>query len=575
MTTIKLYIIIVLISIVFLIFGARLFYLQIFSIDYFQRLSFNNNISIKSVPYLRGKIISSDGFTLATNVPDYKIYFKPGFRLNRRTIEIFRKELDIDFSVANSYFELKNLVINRVLKISDIEKLLKYGDELDNIEIKPVYHRYYPGYFTAAHILGYTRFRAEYRENINRYELTEYGLTGIELKLNSVLDGVNGIESSLVDALGRQHKSIQTAWTRPPEHGNDIVLTVNHNIQKYIDNNFPEDINGAVIVMDVNSGDIIAMSSFPNYDVNHFVFNDKNLINILRSENNVLLNRCIQGIYPIGSVMKIFSAISFLENGGDSNAVFACHANFVLGNRTFKCWREHGHGRLNLRDAFKQSCNIYFYNLALKTGYKNIIDTLETFNINRRTNINLPYEKVSVIPRRDAPNVPRGDILNLAIGQGGVAITPISLAVAVASIVNGGYLVSPNIIKDICEMKSHEKHNFINNSREKIDISTETLDLLKDYMFETVETGTGRSALFRGRRRRVPFNIGGKTGTAQVVTLDQEKEILPHSWFVAFFPETPKYVIVTIMENAGFGSAHATPFTGDIIEYISTMEEVM
>lgn len=568
MTVVKLYVVIIFISLVFLIFSIRLFYLQIFSIDYFQRLSFNNNISIKNIPYLRGKIFSSDGHILATNVPDYKIYFKPNFRLSKRVMEIFQKELDIDFTLASSYFESKNLIVNRVLKIDDIERLIKYGPELDKIDIRPVYHRYYPENNLASHILGYTRFRAEYRENINRYELTEYGLTGIENRLNAVLDGINGVECSLVDALGRHHKSIHTKWSRSAVNGKDVVLTLNYKLQKYIEDNFPSEFAGAVVVLEVSTGNIAAMASFPNYDINKFVFNDKGIARILHSEKNILLNRSIQGIYPIGSVMKIFSSAAYIESGCDTNATFVCRADFRLGNRTFKCWKEEGHGRLNFKDAFKHSCNIYYYNLALKTGYKNLIDTLENFNINKMTNVNLPFERKSLIPKRDAKYVPRGDILNISIGQGGIAVTPISLAVSLAALVNGGYIVTPNIIKDIYLMYDKEKAEYIKIQKHKIDISDETFSIIKDFMFETVETGTGRSALFRGRRRRVPFKVGGKTGTAQVVTLDHHEEVKPHSWFVGFFPETPEYVIVTIMENAGFGGTYATPFSGDVIEYM-------
>jgi penicillin-binding protein 2 len=569
MTILKLYIIIIFISIVFIIFGVRLFYLQIFSIDYFQRLSFNNNISIKNIPYLRGKIFSSDGEIIANNVADYKIYFKPDFRLSRRVIDIFEKELDLDFSTANSYFELKNMIVNRILKIEDIDNLIKYGHELKNIDIRPVYHRYYPYNNLASHIIGYTRFRAEYIENINRYELTEYGTTGIENRMNTILDGINGVECSIVDALGRHHKTIQTKWTRAAVNGNDIVLTLNAKVQKFIEENYPDDINGAVVVMNVNTGDIIALASFPNYDINKFVFNDRSINQILSSKKNILLNRAVQGVYPIGSVMKIFSAVSYIESGGDTDAVFTCRGEFRLGDRTFKCWKEEGHGRLNLKDGFKHSCNVYFYNLALQTGYKNIIETLELFNINKRTNINIPFEQNPIIPKKNAKKVPRGDILNISIGQGGVAVTPISLAVAVAAIANGGYIVQPNIIKDIYLMYEKEKQQYINKSKNKIDVNQETLDYIKEIMFEAVETGTGRSALFTGRRRNVPFKIGGKTGTAQVVPSDYHEEIKPHSWFTAFFPEVPEYVIVTIMENAGFGGSHAAPFSGKLIRYMA------
>lgn len=577
MTNIKLKFLIFILILIFIIFIVNLFYLQIYSIDYFTKLAFKNNIQFKVVPYSRGKIFSSDKVILATNVSDYKIHFKPDFKFTKSIKEIFSKELNINFNNANSYYEMRTLVVNKILKISDIEKLLKYHNELNEIDIQPVFHRFYPQKKIASHILGFTKFDAKFLNNINQFELNENGVAGIEKELNNVLVGKNGLDCYIVDALGRSHKKIETNWSKKPERGNDIVLTINFKLQKFIQDNYPPDKNGAVIVMNPNNGDILALCSFPDYDVNKFVLNDAERIEILKSDRKILLNRCIQGGYPPGSIFKIFIALKYISIGGDLNRTFYCSGQMHLGNRVLRCWKDTGHNSMNLRTAIINSCNIFFYNLGMVMGYDNILNMLTEFEFNKYTNITLPYEIKSVIPtreylKRNKLTFTQGDLVNLSIGQGMITLTPIKIATAVSAIANNGYLYRPNLIKEIIR-PDNQIIEWERQLIKKLKFTDKDMEYLKECMVDVIERGTGYSAIHKNFKRIVNFKVAGKTGTAQVIANPLKLKNLvvkPHSWFICFFPvEHPRYVILTLFENSGSGSEVAVPFTQNIIEYIA------
>jgi len=560
---------------IYLLFIYSLLNIQIYSKEYFRKLSFRNFIKFEIIPYLRGRIYSSENVLLASNVSDYKIYLKPEFEIKPKIKDIFEKVLKIDFNKKN-YYEIKSQIINKILKIEDIERLSKYINELQEIEIKPVYHRYYNEKNILSNVIGYTQFIARLDKNIKQYEFNEVGITGIEKEYDELLIGENGLDCFIVDALGRQHEKTITEWTKKPISGNDIILTIKFDLQKFIHEIFPKDKNGAIIILNPQNGEIYAMSSFPDFDINEFLFNEETKKNILTSTRNILLNRCIQGIYPPGSTIKPFIALKYLENGGDINRVYYCSGSFYYGNKEFKCWKREGHNSLNLINAIINSCNIYFYNLGLFLGYENISEIFERFYLTRITDIDLPYEINSFYYSKNYlektnKKITKGEIINMSIGQGSVSITPIKLAIMYSAIANNGFLIKPRILKEIRwknEQRINKKYNYV---KEEIIFNKENIRKIKLALEGVIEYGTGYSAKHKDGNRIVNFKIGGKTGTAQIIgRADKKEEIKPHSWFVCFFPlEQPEYLIVTLVENAGSGSEVAVPLTQKIIEFIS------
>ncbi len=404
------------------------------------------------------------------------------------------------------------------------DKILAYSVKNDD----GMYDRVYDYGNLYSHIIGYS-----YRS---------YGKVGLELEYNNVLLDISDNLSL------NEIKNL----VNPSEEGNDIKLTINHEIQEYTRNALSGK-KGAVVTMNPNTGEIYSMVSLPDFDSSKL--NEK-WGEIMDSKDSPFLNRTISGLYEPGSSFKIVPAVGMLENRGiDQN--YNCKGTTVIDGYTLKDYNEEGHGELNLEQAFAKSCNTYFAEKGLEIGKDKFLDLTEKFMINKKIPFDLPTE-TSVLPKKMGDT----DLAATSIGQGKLQITPLNLAMISSAIANDGDMMKPLLVKNIISPRD----NIIKtNSLELLSKVTtaENANKIKDMMIEVVNNGTGTNAQLND------FQVAGKTGTAE------NSSGKSHAWFTGFAPaNNPKVAIAVILEEEGqTGGGAAAPIARDIIyKVLSTIK---
>jgi len=418
---------------------------------------------------------------------------------------------------------------------------------------------------SASHVLGYLGLinRSEFeRLKHYGYKISDHvGRTGIEKYYDNYLKGTHGGKQVEVDHRGRE---VKTLGFREPAPGKDIYLTLDLELQKFCDK-LLEGKRGAILVMDPENGAILAMSSAPTYDPEIFVDRKrtKEVRQILKDRDYPLLNRSIAGAYPPGSVFKVVVATGALEKKVvGTNTVFDCDGTFKLGRATFHCWRKKGHGGQIIKEAIKNSCNVYFFKLGLLLGVDGIAEFGEKFGFGMRAGIDLPGEVAGVLPTRNWKKKRfnekwyKGDTVNYSIGQGYLLCTPLQIARMMSAVANGGYLVRPYIVDKVGAITM--------NSGEKVDldISRETLESVREGLKKVVNDprGTGRKAKLNN------VVVAGKTGTAQT------SKPKSHGWFAGFGPfDDPKLTVVVFDEYGGRGGYYAAETAGKIFRKASEL----
>jgi penicillin-binding protein 2 len=388
---------------------------------------------------------------------------------------------------------------------------------------------------------------------------------------------------NLVDSYGH---ALSLEEKQPAVPGDSVHLTLDIGLQAYCEQLLEAE-HGAVVVLNADTGEVLALASSPGYDPNVFVSpnTSRERVEILRGKPNRMLNRAYQDIYAPGSVFKVLLAAAALEEGViDADTEFYCPGHFTVtpNGRRWHCWRRVGHGKVSVVDALAFSCDVFFYNVGLELGVDRIDEWAEKLSVGHKTGIDLPGEVSGLIPSREwkerllkpkHPDEPweyrwyPGDTVNLSIGQGAASTTPLQNAVLMASIVNGGYRVRPYIQRD---RKPERSEKLFHDS---------TLALIQKGMRKCVEkgppapTGTGREAQLDG------WDIIGKTGSAQNVSLAQHeeyeteedipKELRDHAWFVAgVLDRDPRLAICILVEHGHHGSSAAAPLAKHVAEYM-------
>ncbi len=546
---------------VFLLFTLKLFKIQIIDHEKYQNLSRKNYLKVIKIPAIRGDILDRNGIKIASWQPAFRISVLPGVLSKNKLKKLFLLSgldslaYNIDtFTVEKNYITLKSGVDFKT--ISKIEENL---DEFPGVVIDAVPSRYYNQKYTSvSEILGYVQEARE--EEIKRLGLDigdVVGRRGIEAVYDSILRGKNGKRFFVVDSRGNVIERDPTPPI-PPKKGKTLKTTIDAKLMNFIDSLFLPYKKGACVVYRPATGEVLALYTKPYFNSNTFL---KDYRKLLHNPDKPLLNRTIQGIYPPGSIFKLISALIALRTGCVSeNTVFSpCNGSFKYGNRTWSCWLKSGHGALNLPHAIEQSCDVYFYQLGLAVGFKRFLDVLDSLNLPIYTGIDLPHEKQGFIPTYDwylkrlgKYNVTEGYVLNLAIGQGEILFTPLSLAVITGQIAQKGWAIRPYIVRP-----------------ENLDTLILNVDkkyfgpVLKGaYLVVNGEHGTAKGIALDS------IKIAGKTGSAE--NPHGEKT---HSLFTAFVPyENPEYVITVIAENAGHGGEVAAPIAGKIIRRLYHIE---
>ena len=554
----------------FLFLMTGLIKIQVFENSYYKDLSQENRIRIIPIKAARGNIYDRNGKVLARSRLSFSVAVIPKeVSSNNELFARLSKILNVNPALLINKMKKDALSpFNPVVIQSDIPKdkailIEEDKDKLPGVIIQTEPLREYIYSEATAHIIGYVG-----KPNINELQkLKTYGYkptdligrAGIEKSFNSYLKGKDGGYQVEVDSRGRRIKVI---GYKKPRKGKDIYLTIDIDIQNYI-YELIKDKKAAVCLMSPDTGKIISLVSSPSFNPNIFINpdNKKNrLINqLFNSDSYPMVNRCIQTAYPVGSLFKIVTSIAALETDSISETQqFNCPGYFKLGGRVFHCWKESGHGLQTVRQALKNSCNVFFYNVGLKVGVDNLTKYAKKFGFGEKTGIQLPDEARGLVPSKHwklkTKNEPwyDGETVIFAIGQGYFLATPLQALRMISAIANGGNLVYPQIVERIEDVDiGYPEPKSLNLEDKNIQIVKEGLDLVVS------EYGTGQKAQVEG------LEVAGKTATAQV------SSGLTHAWFGCFFPvDKPEYAIIVFMEHGGSGGWNAAPLGKKIIEYI-------
>lgn len=553
-------------------------------------LSEQNRIRITTMPAPRGLVLDRNGVIITKNRPAYNIV-------------LYRYQLTESISDIAKFLNLTpEQIKERVNKYSNVPisepVVLKFDIPFEevallkprlidhtnlDISVEPI--RFYPFGDKLVHVMGYTSEISEMEIGSGYFSDTTsgdlIGKTGIEKKFDKYLKGEKGEITDVVDNLGRK---VENLLTREPVSGKTLTLSIDSELQSKIYELFGENV-GAVVAMRPDTGEILAMVSNPAYDPNLIQghFPEEKWQELMNAENDPLQNRSIQNTYSPGSMFKLVIALAGLqENKINEDTTYNCSGIQYFFRDPFRCNKASGHGKMDLYDALRLSCNIFFYNVGNKVGIDAISAYAKRFGFNSRTDIDLVEEKKGVIPDPEWKKYHlkepwyAGETISVAIGQGAVQITLVQQAAFISAIANGGKLLQPFITKEIKDTDGKILYSAKPKIRGLLGISPENLDKVKRGMWGVVnDYGTGWGAKIFGKE------VAGKTGTAQVIKKDvgASQKDLPwefrnHSWFSCFAPfDNPEIVLVILAEHAGDGSVVAAPLAGRILrEYFKLQE---
>ena len=562
----------ILIIICFAVLIVNLWYLQIIKGQEYEQRAINNCIRSLVEEAPRGEIFDKNGNLLITNRPAVNFTVIPA---EIEDYNIVSRQLSSIMLLEESYLinkfeQLKQRPFQAQTVVRDLEKEQiiaveeqKYKFKGTLLTVQP--ERKYLYQDLAAHLLGYVNEISEEELQSSNYQHLSggdiVGKSGIEKYYDAYLRGTKGSKEVEVDALGRE---VLTLKSVEPIAGNDIYLTIDSKLQLYIQE-LMAGLKGTAIITEANSGKILAMVSQPGYDPNLFTqqISTEQWQGIVNSKDNILCNRSIQGVYPPGSVFKLITAIAALEEGtvGLNDRIY-CPGSFKLGDSTFKCWRETGHGNQSFLDAISNSCNVFFYNMGQRLGIDKLNHYATMFGLGEKTDIDLPGELTGLVPsqewkRRTFNQVwfP-GDNINLAIGQGYLLTTPFQIHNMLCIITNDGNVYRQYHVDRIVSQSGDVIKRYEPEIIRKVNVSADTFRVVKEGMKKVVEEGTGFNARIEG------LSLAGKTGTAQNPQGEN------HGWFVGFAPfQNPEICITVFVEHGGDGSQSAAPIAGEIIKY--------
>lgn len=555
----------------FLLLFLSLFYLQIIRGRYFYQISEGNRREFYFQSQPRGIIYDRRGKILADNGP-LSVLFLSHRGLDKETTGDTVKRLSRLLNLDEGGFQEKianarqNLITRLKEDISreEIFRLEENRTNLPGMNLQIELRRRYPLGNLAAHLLGYlgeinkNELENLYLEGYRQGDIL--GKSGLECTYDRFLRGEPGGMEIEVNAKGIQTRIIREV---PPRAGKSIYLTIDEELQRTCEEELKSrKKNGAIVVIDPTNGEVLALVSLPTYDPNLFsgLRDREDISRLLHDQQFPFFNRAIQGRYAPGSIFKIITAICALEEGKiNLEEEFYCPGYFNLGNRTFKCWKTEGHGRLSFKDALIQSCDVFFYQLGLRCGVDNLERYAKKFALNDLTQIDLPGEKKGLVPGRSwkrknyRESWYEGDTVNLSIGQGYVLITPLVAANLAALVANHGKLYQPHLVKKIVE----DENTIWEPEQKKVadlEISAGTWQIFSECLEKAVSEGTGKAAYLPG------IEIAGKTGTAEN-PLGED-----HAWFIGYAPaENPRVAFAIFVEHGGRGGVAAAPLAKKIV----------
>ena len=589
----------------------RLFYLQISENIKYRSLSDKNRLREWKIIPERGEIKDFFGKTLATNTQVFQLHILPEDVPNLSEL-FFRLDKILEFSDVKKRRLISRLkkrkpwesiIISDNLTWAEFSKLNIFLHEIQGAKPVVSVARKYLNDGSSSHIIGYVSDtsvkdleNSEFIRSVNTPGL-KVGKNGLEKSLNNSMIGLPGLQRFEVNSSGKRIKELKLVKGSP---GKDFKITIDHEVQIHASEALG-DKSGSVCVMDIYTGEIICIVSSPTYDANKFVHgisnNDwKELIN---NTYKPLINKPLSGLYPPGSTIKPIVALSALENDVvNPRFIFECRGSTELYGQTYHCWKEKGHGFMNLRSSIKQSCDIYFYEIARRLGIDRLSETVKQFGLGKKVFNTFNEERSGVVPNTKwkldklGKNWFLGETLISGIGQGYFQSTPIQLCLMMAQLANGGYKIQPRIIDDKYSLQKtinawRDKFYFKNNkeSLEKLYRNKENIKFVLDALYGATNEPMGTS--YRSRLRKPGYIYAGKTGTSQIRTITAEERKLKiknkdlpyekrdHSLFIAFAPyKNPRYAISVVIEHGGAGSTGAAPIAKKVIKKVLDRHEL-
>lgn len=583
---------IALVILAFICLWMRIWYLQILKGQLFQEKSENNRVRMLSLPAFRGTIKDRNLETLVSIRPSFNLYVTPeDSKELPETLRWLGGHVEFDmhqvFQKIGETQAFKQVLIKRDISRGEVAIVEENKMRLPGIEIKVEPLRDYVHGDMATHVLGYLGeiSRAEL-ESLNDpgYQQGDFiGKGGLETIYETMLRGKKGYKEVEVDVSGRELKTLRRL---PPKSGNTLVLTLDLRIQKVLEEvmtgSESNPISGSVVVMQVHTGEILAITSKPSFDANLFAagISVGDWKRLIEDELHPLQHRTISGQYPPGSTYKIVTALAGLEEETitPETTVF-CPGYFRLGRGKYRCWKRGGHGTMNLHKALVQSCDVYFYTVGNRLGIDKLYKYAKMLGLGKYTGLKLMGEKRGLIPsaqwKLSSKNEPwlLGETISASIGQGFNLVTPLQQAKMMTTVANGGVSLKPYLVKKIIDPNGRVIKEFYSKVENKINISPESLQLVREALLGVVNEARGT-----GRRARLKdVKVSGKTGTAQVVKLKVTEDIkdenkIPyffrdHAWFVAFAPYAkPKIAAAVLIEHGGHGGVSAAPVARKLME---------
>ena len=569
--------------------GARMQFLQVDQADQFRMLAEENRINIRIIPPARGEVFDRNGVALARNAPSYRIVIvREDAGDIEEVVQRLGRILPLDGEeVERAMAEMKRSAPFLPITIADevtwegLSRVSVNAPALPGVTPEVGLSRIYPLGSDYAHVLGYVGAVSEADleeledpDQLLRIPRFQIGKIGVEAKAENVLRGKAGAKRVEVNATGRVMRELDRSEGTA---GSDLQLTVDSKLQSYVQARLTGE-SASTVVMDVTSGDLLAISSAPSFDPNLFVrgISSRDYAALTEDKYRPLASKAVQGTYPPASTFKMVVAMAALEQGlVDPEDTVFCPGYLEVAGRRFHCWKRSGHGRVDMQESIEQSCDVYFYTLALKVGIENISAMANRFGLGVRYDVPMSAVNQGTIPTKDwklrtqGQDWVIGDTVNASIGQGYVLASPLQLAVMTARLASGKE-VTPRLIKSIDGIEQ------ASGGGVSLGMNESNLRRMRDAMFGVVNGRRGTA--YGSRIIDDSMRMSGKTGTAQVRNIsaaerasgvlsdaDVPWEHRDHALFVNYAPyDNPKIAVSVVVEHGGGGSRTAAPIARDV-----------
>jgi penicillin-binding protein 2 len=588
---------------ILLLFGAlaaRLVWLQVIKHEDLSAQAEDNRVSVVPIVPNRGLILDRNGVVLATNYSAYTLELVPSRVGNlERTVDDLAQVVEITprdrrrlKKLMDESRSFESLPIRTRLTDEEVARFAAQRYRFSGVEIKARLFRQYPLGESAAHVIGYIgrinqsekeRLEDEPEEVQANYRGTDYiGKQGIEQRYERELHGTTGFEEVEVSAGGRAVRKLAANKSTP---GSTLLLSIDIRLQQLVEDLFG-DRRGALVAIDPRNGEVLAFVSKPGYDPNLFVggIDSESWKDLNESIDKPLLNRPLNGRYPPGSTYKPFMAIAALSSGKRTESTIVNDPGYYMfGNHRFRSHGDSGLGAVDLHRSIVKSSNTYYYSLANELGVDEIHDHMKPFGFGQQTGIDLVGESAGVLPsttwkrnyyrRAEQQKWYAGETISLGIGQGYNSFTMLQLASATATLVADGQRFRPQLVREVEDSLTRERKALAPQALPPLPLRPEHVAAVKRALVAVTQEGTSAGVF-----RSAEYSSGGKTGTAQAVSIKQNERYnaakmaehqRDHSLYMAFAPaDVPRVALAVIVENAGFGAQAAAPIARKVFDYV-------